>query len=244
MELSQVQTNYMTVSTKRPYEKVVKRVLDVVSATLAMVLLWPVMLLLAALVRLDSKGPAFFVQKRIGKNGQPFNIYKFRTMTHNVDQTAHVKFMQAYIAPLPQELLGLNEAQLNGELMRRGLEFMWQDPGRYLRLSLSRIPIYFKFWPSAESSTFSNISRVFSFGLYLPFFLYGLFLSRHNWRRCSLIYLFGLIYSLMHILTWASIRYRLPVDAAFMPFAALAVVGLVSRLRLRRQKAGTVAPSG
>jgi lipopolysaccharide/colanic/teichoic acid biosynthesis glycosyltransferase len=98
MELSQIQSNYVSVSVKRPYEHVVKRVLDVTSATLALALVWPVMLLIAVLVRLDSKGPALFVQKRIGKNGRPFSIYKFRTMTHNLDQSAHVKFMQAYIA--------------------------------------------------------------------------------------------------------------------------------------------------
>lgn len=138
-------------------------------------------------------------------------------------------FMQAYAAPVPAELAGLNEAQMDNELTLRGLEFMLQEPGRYALLSLSRIPIYFNFWPSPESETLSNISRVLSFGLYLPFFLYGLFLSRRNRRRCSLLYLFGLVYSLMHILTWASIRYRLPVDAAFMPFAALAVVTLAQR---------------
>lgn len=143
-------------------------------------------------------------------------------------------FIQTHAAPLPKELKGLNEAQLNGELMSRGFEFILREPGRYLLLSLSRIPVYFKFWPSSDSSTLSNISRVLSFGLYLPFFLYGLFLSRHDWRRCSLIYLFGVVYSLMHILTWASIRYRLPVDAALMPFAALAVIAIARRFGIIR----------
>jgi lipopolysaccharide/colanic/teichoic acid biosynthesis glycosyltransferase len=110
MELSQVQTNYRTVTVKRPYEQFGKRVLDVVCATLALSLLWPVMLLIAVLIRLDSKGPAFFVQKRIGKNGRPFSIYKFRTMTHNLDQTAHMKFMQSYI----QGNMGSNECGQNG----------------------------------------------------------------------------------------------------------------------------------
>jgi lipopolysaccharide/colanic/teichoic acid biosynthesis glycosyltransferase len=98
MEFSQVQSNYVTVSAKRPYEQIVKRVLDIVLATLALALVWPVLALLVVLIRLDSRGPALFVQKRIGKGGRPFNIYKFRTMTHNVDQSAHMKFMQAYVA--------------------------------------------------------------------------------------------------------------------------------------------------
>jgi lipopolysaccharide/colanic/teichoic acid biosynthesis glycosyltransferase len=97
MEISQVKSNYATVPLKRPYELVVKRGLDVVCAVVALVLLWPVMLLIAAAIKLDSQGPAFFVQKRIGKGGRPFNIYKYRTMTHNLDHSAHKRFMQAYV---------------------------------------------------------------------------------------------------------------------------------------------------
>jgi lipopolysaccharide/colanic/teichoic acid biosynthesis glycosyltransferase len=98
MEFSRVQTKYVGVAPNRPYEQIGKRILDVFCATLALALLWPVLLLIAVLIRLDSRGPAVFVQKRIGKNGRPFYIYKFRTMSDNVDETAHKKFMQAYIA--------------------------------------------------------------------------------------------------------------------------------------------------
>jgi lipopolysaccharide/colanic/teichoic acid biosynthesis glycosyltransferase len=98
MEFGQVQANYVAASGKRPYEQVVKRVLDLFCATLALGLLWPILLLIIVLIRLDSRGPAFFAQKRIGKNGRPFTIYKFRTMTHNLDRNSHVKFMQAYIS--------------------------------------------------------------------------------------------------------------------------------------------------
>jgi lipopolysaccharide/colanic/teichoic acid biosynthesis glycosyltransferase len=59
--------------------------------------LWPVMIVIGVLVRLDSPGPALFVQQRIGKEGRPFRIYKFRTMTHRLDDSAHVKFMQAFV---------------------------------------------------------------------------------------------------------------------------------------------------
>lgn len=144
-------------------------------------------------------------------------------------------FMQSYAAPIPEDLRGLDEARLSSKLMGMGFRFILQEPGRYLLLTLSRVPIFFKFWPSPESHPLSNVSRVLSFGLYLPFFLYGLFLSRRAWRCCSLLYLFGIMYSLMHILTWASIRYRLVIDAAFMPFAALAVVDLAGRIHSRWQ---------
>jgi hypothetical protein len=139
-------------------------------------------------------------------------------------------FDQDHAEDIPAELAGLNEAQLSIELTRRGLGFILQDPQRYLLLSLSRAPIFFNFWFSSESSLTSNLMRVLSFGLYLPFFLAGLWLSRRDWPVCSLFYLFVVVYSAMHILTWASIRYRLPVDAALMPFAALAVVYLARRI--------------
>lgn len=137
-------------------------------------------------------------------------------------------FIQDYVAPLPADLVGqgLNEAQWNSALTLRGLQFVLQDPQRYILLSLDRIHVFFNFSFSSDSDLLSNLMRVLSFGLYLPFFLLGLFFSRQHWKQASLIYLFVVIFSLMHILTWASVRYRLPIDAVLMPFAALAVVNL------------------
>lgn len=63
------------------YYAVFKRWLDVVMGALALTLLWPLFLLLALVVRLDSRGPALFRQTRIGRGGEPFTLYKFRTMT-------------------------------------------------------------------------------------------------------------------------------------------------------------------
>ncbi|CAH1662216.1 undecaprenyl-phosphate glucose phosphotransferase [Chelatococcus asaccharovorans] len=63
-----------------PYEVIFKRSFDIVVASLALIMLSPLMLIVAALVRLDSKGPALFVQRRFGFNQKEFRIYKFRTM--------------------------------------------------------------------------------------------------------------------------------------------------------------------
>lgn len=57
-----------------------KRVLDVIGASLALLCLLPLLLLLAALVRLSSPGPIFFRQQRVGRGGRLFWLYKFRTM--------------------------------------------------------------------------------------------------------------------------------------------------------------------
>ena len=59
-----------------------KRLLDYTLAGLALLLLSPLLLLVALAIRLDSPGPVFFMQKRLGFNNQPFSIYKFRSMYH------------------------------------------------------------------------------------------------------------------------------------------------------------------
>ena len=62
-------------------EQLLKRVTDIVGATLGLVFLAPLFALVAVMIRLDSKGPVFFKQTRIGFCGRPFQIYKFRSMT-------------------------------------------------------------------------------------------------------------------------------------------------------------------
>jgi lipopolysaccharide/colanic/teichoic acid biosynthesis glycosyltransferase len=57
-----------------------KRAFDLLVSVTALLALWPLLLLIGLLVRLDSSGPALFRQERIGRFGQPFEILKFRTM--------------------------------------------------------------------------------------------------------------------------------------------------------------------
>jgi len=60
--------------------RLAKRVMDLTLAVIALVILWPAMLLIALLIKLETKGPAIFVQQRAGENGRLFSMYKFRTM--------------------------------------------------------------------------------------------------------------------------------------------------------------------
>ena len=65
---------------------ILKRLFDIVASLCGLLLLWPVLLVVAILVKVKMPGgPAFFVQKRVGKGGKLFNCHKFRTMTvkHN-----------------------------------------------------------------------------------------------------------------------------------------------------------------
>jgi hypothetical protein len=132
---------------------------------------------------------------------------------------------------IPAELRHLDEAALEKELMRRGIGFVFDDPLRYLELSISRIPAYFKFWPSPDSSVISNISRVFSFAIMLPFMVYGLCLSVRRGLTTEhwLLITFMLVYIGVHLATWALIRYRLPVDAVLLFYAALGITTILSR---------------
>ena len=63
----------------------IKRTFDLVLAWAGLILLSPLLLLIAAWVRLDTPGPVFFRQERVGLHGVPFWIHKFRTMVHNPD---------------------------------------------------------------------------------------------------------------------------------------------------------------
>lgn len=69
------------------YKRFIKRAIDVLFSFLGTVILLPVMILTAIIVKIDSKGPAIFKQERIGKNGRVFKIYKFRSMAENSEHT-------------------------------------------------------------------------------------------------------------------------------------------------------------
>jgi len=65
-----------------PDDHLPKRVFDLLGAAAALLLLAPLLLVVALLVKLDSPGPVFFRQQRVGRHGVPFFIHKFRTMAH------------------------------------------------------------------------------------------------------------------------------------------------------------------
>jgi exopolysaccharide biosynthesis polyprenyl glycosylphosphotransferase len=76
----------LTTPTLRGGQLIIKRFVDVVGASVALVLAAPVMLLVAGLVKIDSKGPVFFQQNRVGRGGGLFKIFKFRTMVAGAEE--------------------------------------------------------------------------------------------------------------------------------------------------------------
>lgn len=71
----------------RGFYRAVKRFLDVTASFLGLVLLSPLLLAVSMLIKIDSRGPVIFRQKRIGRNGKVFEIYKFRSMCVGAEKT-------------------------------------------------------------------------------------------------------------------------------------------------------------
>jgi exopolysaccharide biosynthesis polyprenyl glycosylphosphotransferase len=103
-----------------------KRVLDVTGAALALLLGFPFMLLLIAAVKLDSDGPVFYRAQRIGRKGRTFTCYKFRTMCADADEQK-------------KDLIGRNER--DGILFKIANDPRITRAGRFLRkYSLDELP--------------------------------------------------------------------------------------------------------
>lgn len=68
------------------YKNFGKRAIDFTIALIALLIIWPLLLIIAVIVKLDSKGPAVFVQERLTLGGKVFKMYKFRTMIVNAEK--------------------------------------------------------------------------------------------------------------------------------------------------------------
>lgn len=117
--------------------RIIKRTFDLIASALAIILLFPVWLLIALLIKLDSRGPVFYTQERVGMDGRLFLLYKFRTMKAGADPEIHKEYQRAFIA-------GRSEANL-GDANKPTYKLL-ADPrvtrvGRWLRrTSLDEVP--------------------------------------------------------------------------------------------------------
>jgi exopolysaccharide biosynthesis polyprenyl glycosylphosphotransferase len=75
-----------------------KRISDLIIASLALALLSPFWFFIALLIKLDSKGPVYYAQERVGMDGRIFMVYKFRTMHMNADSEIHREYQRKFIA--------------------------------------------------------------------------------------------------------------------------------------------------
>src|SRR5438045_2307142 len=92
----------------RPVYFYCKRLMDVVLTSILLILLSPVMLLIAVLIKLDTRGPVFFTQERVGTSRRShkgvlsweirnFRMYKFRSMVNNADNSLHEAYIKAWV---------------------------------------------------------------------------------------------------------------------------------------------------
>ena len=82
-------TNQMDIAqvlSRRKGRLALKRLMDVTISGCALFVLWPVLLLIAAAIKIDDPGPVFYRQVRVGKDGKTFRIFKFRTMVVDADK--------------------------------------------------------------------------------------------------------------------------------------------------------------
>jgi len=114
-----------------------KRISDIIIAAFTLALLSPFWLLIALLIKFDSKGPIFYAQERVGMDGRIFVVYKFRTMRVDADSEIHREYQRKFIA---------GHAEANVGDARKPAYKLRDDPritrvGRILRrLSLDEVP--------------------------------------------------------------------------------------------------------
>lgn len=91
MDMEEVKENTTAIQCMDTYNKSIgyyffKRVLDIFGSLCGTILLSPVMTIVAIAIKIDSKGPVFFTQERVGKDGKVFRMYKFRSMVINAEE--------------------------------------------------------------------------------------------------------------------------------------------------------------
>jgi lipopolysaccharide/colanic/teichoic acid biosynthesis glycosyltransferase len=125
---------------------VVKYGLDYALSFLFLVVCAPLFLLIAAAIRLNSPGPVFFVQERVGRNGRAFAFFKFRTMVHNSDDSVHREYARDFIVNGKADANGNGNGNGNGKHSGAKVYKLTRDPrvtavGRLLRrTSLDELP--------------------------------------------------------------------------------------------------------
>lgn len=101
-------------------KNLIKRLFDIISSAIVLILVLPLLLAVALWIRLDSPGPVFFFQQRAGLGGHPFRIFKFRTMVHR----------------LPDQI-----NQHNEQVVSAGLDPRITRAGRFIRAtSIDELP--------------------------------------------------------------------------------------------------------
>jgi lipopolysaccharide/colanic/teichoic acid biosynthesis glycosyltransferase len=122
--------------------RVMKRTIDLVGGSIALMFASPIFLIIAALIKLTSKGPVFFRQTRIGQNGVPFTFLKFRSMYVNNNPDVHKEYVRRLIAGAVEATPSTDPANGNGHTVYKlTADARITSIGRILRrTSLDELP--------------------------------------------------------------------------------------------------------
>lgn len=104
------------------WQEKIKRIIDILGSLICVAVFSPIFIIFPILIKIDSKGPVLFIQKRVGENGKLFNAYKFRTMIiHNEED-----FKKEYTRENITELIfqDKNDPRITkiGKILRRGFD--------------------------------------------------------------------------------------------------------------------------
>lgn len=104
------------------YGKIVKRIIDIIGSFICIIIFSPVFIISPILIKIDSKGPVLFIQKRVRKNGKYYNTYKFRTMVVNDENIFCKKFKAGNIKELIFQEENDPRITKIGKVLRRGFD--------------------------------------------------------------------------------------------------------------------------
>lgn len=117
-----------------------KRILDLLFSLLFLIIFSPILIIISIIIKIDSKGPVFFKQRRIGKDKEEFLIYKFRTMYVNTPELATDKFTNAasYITKIGSFLrkTSLDELPQILNIIKGEMSFVGPRPALYNQYEL------------------------------------------------------------------------------------------------------------
>ena len=103
-------------------EEILKRIIDVFGSLVCIIIFSPVFILAPVLIKLDSKGPVFFTQKRAGKEGELFTAYKFRSMVYNAEKISKKDYSAGGLSDLIFQEKDDARITRVGKILRRGFD--------------------------------------------------------------------------------------------------------------------------
>lgn len=103
-------------------EEILKRIIDVFGSLVCIIIFSPVFIVAPILIKLDSKGPVFFKQKRAGKDGKFFAAYKFRSMVYNADKISKKDYSAEELSDLIFQEKNDPRITRIGKILRRGFD--------------------------------------------------------------------------------------------------------------------------